>query len=70
MRQDELEVVAAEIAGALVAELTRAVGVRVPPEVTARLAAVARKGVVRGLSRLSAVRIEADTAKVADLRTR
>lgn len=70
MRQDQIEEAAAEIAGDLVVELLRVGGVRLPPEVTQRLAQVARRGLVKALSRMTAVKVQAQTASVTDLRTR
>ena len=70
MRQDQIEEAAAEIAGDLVVELLRVGGVRLPPEVTQRLAQVARRGITRALSRMTAVKVQAQTASVTDLRTR
>ena len=70
MRQDHIEEAAAEIAGDLVVELLRFGGVRLPPEVTQRLAQVARRGITRALARMTAVKVQAQTASVTDLRTR
>lgn len=70
MRQDQIEEAAAEIAGDLVVELVRVGGVRLPPEVTQRLAQVARRGITRALARMTAVKVQAQTATVTDLRTR
>lgn len=70
MRQDHIEEAAAEIAGDLVVELVRFGGVRLPPEVTQRLAQVARRGITRALARMTAVKVQAQTATVTDLRTR
>ena len=70
MRQDQIEEAAAEIAGDLVVELVRFGGVRLPPEVTQRLAQVARRGLVNALARMTAVKVQAQTASVTDLRTR
>ena len=70
MRQDQIEEAAAEIAGDLVVELLRFGGVRLPPEVTQRLAQVARRGITRALARMTAVKVQAQTASVTDLRTR
>ena len=70
MRQDQIEEAAAEIAGDLVVELVRFGGVRLPPEVTQRLAQVARRGITRALARMTAVKVQAHTASVTDLRTR
>ena len=70
MRQDQIEEAAAEIAGDLVVELVRVGGVRLPPEVTQRLAQVARRGITRALARITAVKVQAQTATVTDLRTR
>lgn len=70
MRQDQIEEAAAEIAGDLVVELLRFGGVRLPPEVTQRLAQVARRGLVKALARMTAVNVQAQTASVTDLRTR
>lgn len=70
MRQDQIEEAAAEIAGDLVVELLRFGGVRLPPEVTQRLAQVARRGITRALARMTAVKVQAQTATVTDLRTR
>ena len=70
MRQDQIEEAAAEIAGDLVVELVRVGGVRLPPEVTQRLAQVARRGITRALARMTALKVQAQTATVTDLRTR
>ena len=70
MRQDHIEEAAAEIAGDLVVELLRFGGVRLPPEVTQRLAQVARRGITRALARMTALKVQAQTATVTDLRTR
>lgn len=70
MRQDQIEEAAAEIAGDLVVELLRVGGVRLPPEVTQRLAQVARRGITRALARMTALKVQAQTATVTDLRTR
>lgn len=70
MRQDQIEEAAAEIAGDLVVELLRVGGVRLPPKVTQRLAQVARRGLVKALARMTAVKVQAQTATVTDLRTR
>jgi len=70
VRQDHIEEAAAEIAGDLVVELLRFGGVRLPPEVTQRLAQVARRGITRALARMTAVQVQAQTATVTDMRTR
>jgi len=70
MNQADIEAAAAELAGDLVVELVRFAGIRVPPEVTQRLAQVARRGITRALAKATAVKVEAQTASVADYRRR
>jgi len=70
MRQDELEVIAATIAGDLVVELVRLTGAPLPAGVTQALAARARRLLTRELARASALRVDASTATYADLRKR
>lgn len=70
MRQDEVEVIAATIAGDLVVELVRLTGAPLPAGVTQVLAARARRLLTREIARATAARIDASTASFADLRRR
>ena len=70
MRADQIEEVAADAAGAMVAEVLRVAGVRLPANMTPLLAGIARDRIRKGIAKATAVRIEAGTVAVADLRTR
>ena len=73
MRNDQLESVAGEIAAA-VARAVLAASAKLDPATADLLSAVAgeaaREAAWRVVSRATAVRIDADTANVVDLRTR
>lgn len=74
MRNDQIETLAEEIARA-VAKVALAAAMDVLPQPAARhiaskAAEAARNAARQGVAKLTAVRIEADTANVVDLRTR
>lgn len=70
MRQDEIETLAAAVASGLVVELVRLTGAPVPEGAARILADMAARDIRTGIASLTAVRVEAQAASVADLRTR
>lgn len=70
MRNDEIEQLAASVAGSLVVELARLQGSPLAAGLAQVLADRAAQELRAGIASLSAVRVEAQEATVSDLRTR
>ena len=70
LTSDQIEAIAADVAGYLATEALRHAGVRIPPAAVAMIAAAARYRLRGAIARASALRVDASTASFADLRKR